>query len=148
MCFETKHNCADDFWCNTMCGKMCEEEGGAICLFDKFSAMEETCDSVLSILKDGLNVPDYAYDIDRPDVVDFEGHGIDTSLGDDGCSRHSYCTYCKGNAGTCSDGSVLTYIHETYGIVEIGTLKKAMIRILKTCVDLDYFSLSDLPTKS
>eukprot|EP00615_Pteridomonas_danica_P013368 CAMPEP_0114344780 /NCGR_PEP_ID=MMETSP0101-20121206/11691_1 /TAXON_ID=38822 ORGANISM="Pteridomonas danica, Strain PT" /NCGR_SAMPLE_ID=MMETSP0101 /ASSEMBLY_ACC=CAM_ASM_000211 /LENGTH=128 /DNA_ID=CAMNT_0001480329 /DNA_START=453 /DNA_END=839 /DNA_ORIENTATION=+ len=127
-----------------MCGEMCDESGGALCLFDKFSAMEETCDSVLSILKDGEDIPDYAYDIDRPDVVDFEGHGIDTSLGDDGCSRHSYCTYCS---GTCADGSVLTYVHETYGIVNIPTLKKAMIKILQTCVDLDYFSESDIPTK-
>ena len=42
-------NCVDSFWCNKLCGDMCDEGAGAICFFQKISDLQTTCSTVANL---------------------------------------------------------------------------------------------------
>eukprot|EP00615_Pteridomonas_danica_P015154 CAMPEP_0114408400 /NCGR_PEP_ID=MMETSP0102-20121206/22667_1 /TAXON_ID=38822 ORGANISM="Pteridomonas danica, Strain PT" /NCGR_SAMPLE_ID=MMETSP0102 /ASSEMBLY_ACC=CAM_ASM_000212 /LENGTH=270 /DNA_ID=CAMNT_0001575355 /DNA_START=19 /DNA_END=831 /DNA_ORIENTATION=- len=146
VCFTATDACTSDYWCNTLCGDMCDEGGGAICFFKKISTIKETCKSVSEILADNNEIiPEDALETEKelltklPNPNELSGHGIDSSLFDDGCGRHAYCTYCTNDCG-----DVASYIHDTYDIVDIPTIHTAVSNIVKTCIDLGYISKGDV----
>jgi len=51
-CFSTiseVEGCTSSFWCNKLCGDMCNDGAGAICFFEKISDMKDTCVMVANL---------------------------------------------------------------------------------------------------
>lgn len=140
-CFKTNNACVEDEWCNAMCGESCDEGAGAICYFELFSDMATTCDRVFLLMGDEdfmAKVP--PRDVTVPKTEELTGYGLDTSITDLGCARHSFCTYCNGD---CTD-TVMGYIREMRGTVSIKYLKDAMCGIIETCTNLGYLTAGDV----
>jgi hypothetical protein len=136
-CFGKKKSCASDFWCSKLCGEMCDEGAGAICYFDFFSHIEESCDRVQEIRsrRDYDSIHDIDTDPEGLDIdpSDFLGYGLDTKLNDEGCARHSYCAFCDKN---CAEGKAFKYIEHKYGYISVEVLKHSLFHVVQMCDDM------------